>query len=139
MPFFSLIYSRNPQPSSRRIKRQQPLQIFFSRAFISASSALIASTYIAGAVFVSGATREAGFDATGVAPLSKQANLAPGSDIDLHSEVCAIAVWLSAQTATRTAKSLISTPLSAGGTRPRIRAFTGEPAIIQSDQSVCRI
>src|SRR6202043_7286 len=46
---------------------QQPLQIFFSRAFISASSALILSTYLPASTFESGAARDAGLAAADVA------------------------------------------------------------------------
>jgi hypothetical protein len=51
--------------------RQQPRQIFFSRAFINASSALIVSTYFAGSTFEFEA-RGGGFAvaAAGGAPLS---------------------------------------------------------------------
>jgi hypothetical protein len=42
---------------------QQPRQIFFSRAFISASSALIESTWAAVSVFGGGAVCGAGFAA----------------------------------------------------------------------------
>jgi hypothetical protein len=85
--------------------------MFFSRAFISLSSAAIESTYFAGSVFEAELGGEAGLTAAdgaaGAAFLSKQASLAAESDIDLHSGVCAVAVWLSAKIAASTTKNLI--------------------------------
>ncbi len=51
---------------------QHPLQIFFSRAFMSASSAPIESTYLPASTFEAGAARDAGLavGATGAAALS---------------------------------------------------------------------
>jgi hypothetical protein len=85
--------------------------MFFSRAFISLSSAAIVSTYFA----VSGFEAELGDDAglaaaegvAGAAFLSKQASLAAESDIDLHSGVCAVAVWVSTKIAASMTKNLI--------------------------------
>ena len=111
MPFFSVIHSSkragwgasrvealaagelSAGPGLRRLGAQQPQQLFFSRAFMSASSALIESTYL-------------------------PAWLA----IDLHSGVWALADWQSPQIAARMTKNLISTLLT-NGTRPRIPAF----------------
>jgi hypothetical protein len=85
--------------------------MFFSRAFISLSSAAIESTYFAGSVFEAELGGEAGLTAAdgaaGTAFLSKQASLAAESDIDLHSGVCAVAVWFSAKIAASTTKNLI--------------------------------
>jgi len=99
---------------------QQPLQIFFSCAFIRASSAPIVSTYFAGSGFAAGAPEVAavaGFaaadlsaDAAGVVALSKQASRAPASGIVLHFDVSAAAEGDSRQIAASMAKSLISTP-----------------------------
>jgi hypothetical protein len=47
--------SRGQTPRAAASNAQQPLQIFFSRAFISASSALIVSTYFALSTFELGA------------------------------------------------------------------------------------
>ena len=46
--------SRGRQPASPEVALQQPLQIFFSCAFISASSALMVSTYFAGSILEPG-------------------------------------------------------------------------------------
>ena len=48
-----------------RASAQQPRQMFLSRAFISASSALIESTYFPLSTFEAGAVRDAGFAARG--------------------------------------------------------------------------
>jgi hypothetical protein len=53
--------SRLPKPSTA----QHPRQIFFSRAFISASSALIESTYFAVSTFEAGARGFAAADDAG--------------------------------------------------------------------------
>jgi hypothetical protein len=85
--------------------------MFFSRAFISLSSAAIVSTYFAGLAFEAELGGEAGLaaadGASGTAFLSKQASLAAESDIDLHCGVCAAAIWVSAHIAASTTKNLI--------------------------------
>jgi hypothetical protein len=85
--------------------------MFFSRAFISLSSAAMVSTYFAGSGFESELGDDAGLaaadGAAGAAFLSKQASLAAESDIDLHSGVCAVAVWDSAKIAATMTKNLI--------------------------------
>jgi hypothetical protein len=85
--------------------------MFFSRAFISLSSAAIVSTYFAGSDFEAGPGADTGLaaadGATGAAFLSKQASLAAESDIDLHSGVCAVAVPVSAKIAASMTKDLI--------------------------------
>jgi hypothetical protein len=65
MPFFRVIYRAarvRPQAAGYdclcarvRAPTQQPRQIFFSRAFIRTSSALILSTYVAASGFEAGA------------------------------------------------------------------------------------
>jgi hypothetical protein len=66
MPFFRVIYTLKrryapragatgvPELASRDSSAQQPRQMFFSRAFISASSALIISTYFELSAFEAG-------------------------------------------------------------------------------------
>jgi hypothetical protein len=85
--------------------------MFFSRAFISLSSAAIVSTYFAGLASDAELRGDAGLaaadGASGTAFLSKQASLAAESDIDLHSGVCAVAIWVSAHIAASTTKNLI--------------------------------
>src|SRR6202035_5817330 len=94
-------------------------QIFFNCAFIRASSALIVSTYFPGSAFP-GSAFAAGFADTGAADfatlglladgaLSWQTSLPSTSGIALQSGVWAMAGGDNAQTATSTAKSLIST------------------------------
>jgi hypothetical protein len=94
--------------------------MFFRRAFMIASSALIVSTYFALSTFEAGARDfaaadgAAGFaaaaDAAAGADLSKHANLAADSDIDLHPGVWAIALWDSAPIASSMTKNFIAAP-----------------------------
>jgi hypothetical protein len=95
--------------------------MFFSRAFISLSSAAIESTYFAGSFAASALGGELGDDAglaaadgaAGAGFLSKQASLAAESDIDLHCGGCAAAASVSAKIAASTTNDLI------------IKSFTG--------------
>lgn len=82
-PFFELIYCAThrraaaahiaPDRGPPESGDQQPRQMFFSRAFISASSALIVSTYVAESTFEAEVGRGAGVaaaDGAGAAFLS---------------------------------------------------------------------
>src|SRR3978361_592866 len=113
----------SPHPAASG--HQQPRQMFFSRAFISLSSAAIESTYFAGSFAASALDGELGDDAglaatDGAAPglaaaagaagagfLSKQASLAAESDIDLHCGGCAAAASVSAKIAASTTNDLL--------------------------------
>jgi hypothetical protein len=75
MPLFSVLYGVRRQAAATKVPEfapgsQQPLQIFFSREFTSASSALIESTYLAVSTFELGAARDGGFEAVGGVALS---------------------------------------------------------------------
>jgi hypothetical protein len=84
--------------------------MFFNCAFMRASSALIVSTYVDGSAFevLEAAGGSANF--SGAAALSKQASLSRDADIDLQSEVSAIAACDSAQTAIISATIFILFP-----------------------------
>jgi hypothetical protein len=88
--------------------------MFFSRAFISLSSAAIESTYFAASAFGGELGDDDGLAAAagvaGAGFLSKQASLAAESDIDLHCGVCAAAAPVSAKIAASTTNDLIINP-----------------------------
>jgi hypothetical protein len=91
--------------------------MFFSRAFISLSSAAIESTYFAASAFGGELGDDDGLAAAagvaGAGFLSKQASLAAESDIDLHCGACAAAASVSAKIVASTTNDLI------------IKSFTG--------------
>jgi hypothetical protein len=123
MPFFCVIYRiYGAKRTAMRLPPvgppQQPRQMLLILAFNAEFSAPIESTYFCGSPFEAGAARGAGFAATdGEGDLSKQASLALGSAIDLHSPVWAVAVCDIAQIATSAANNLISASSFADETR----------------------
>jgi hypothetical protein len=77
MPFVWVLYGVRRQAAAKKVpavraasSTQQPLQIFFSREFTRASSALIESTYLAVPAFEAGTFRNAGFEAASGVALS---------------------------------------------------------------------